>query len=176
MSGRKPLHTLCSLFGLVMACQPGTAETATDLGDEVVLTASEPVAAFDVTLCLEGGAPNGLNVYSTFTATTSTSEGEVQLTLETLDPENEAYASAYVDITDASATAQPTSISLNTQRDWEASDERCQQQVVQVSVPSLAEAQTVTVTDIKIVLRAEWAGFCGETPDEDALSIEAVRL
>lgn len=82
----------------------------------------------------------------------------------------------YVEVTDAASTARPTSISLNTQRDWEASDRRCQEQVVQLSVSSLAEGQTVTVTDINISLRAEWAGICGATPDEDSLSIEAVRL
>ncbi len=45
-----------------------------------------------------------------------------------------------------------------------------------MSVPELADDQTVTITDISIQLRAEWAGLCGETPDEDALSIETVRL
>jgi hypothetical protein len=177
MARRKPLHTLCALFALAMACQPGTADTEEALGDDVVLTADEPVAAFDVTVCIEGGAPNGLNLYSNFRATTATNEGSVELTLETLDTEEDSQSTAYLDTIDASTEAQPTSISLNTQRDWEASeDRRCQQQVVQVSVPSLAEAQTVTISEITITLTAEWAGLCGETPDEESLSIEAVRL
>lgn len=177
MAQRKPLHTLCALFGLAMACQPGTAETEETLGDEVVLTADEPIAAFDVTVCIEGGAPNGLNLYGNFRATTATNEGSVELTLETLDTEEDSQSTAYLDTIDASSEAQPTNISLNTQRDWEASEgRRCQQQVVQVSVPSLAEAQTVTISEITISLTAEWAGICGETPDEESLSIEAVRL
>ncbi len=175
MAKRKSLHTLCALFALAVACQPGTAETDADV-DEVILTADAPVAAFEVTLCLTGGAPNGLNLYATFQATTSTNEGEIEVTLEALDAEDETYAGSYTDVSGATSTAQPTSISLDTQRDWETSGTRCQEQVVQLSVPELAEGQTVTVTDINILLRAEWAGLCGETPDEDSLSIETVRL
>lgn len=175
MANRRPLHTLCALFALAVACQPGTAETAADV-DEVVLTADNPVAAFEVTLCLTGGAPNGLNLYSTLQATASTSEGEVELTLEALDAEDEAYPGSYAEISNATTTAQQTSISLDTQRDWEASDRRCQEQVVQLSVPELDGDQTVTITDISIQLRAEWAGLCGETPNDDSLSIETARL
>lgn len=174
MAKRKPLHTLCALFGLAMACQPGTAETAADV-DDVILTADTPIATFAVTLCITGGAPNGLNLYSSFRANTSTDGDAVEVTIEALDPPDEAYS--YLDTTDASSTAQPTHVSLDTQRDWEASDDRrCQEQEVEVSVPSLPEGQTVTITDITIDLRAEWAGICGETPDEDSLSIEAIRL
>lgn len=177
MAKRKPLHTLCALFGLAMACQPGTAETEQGF-DDVVLSADAPVAAFEVTLCLTGGAPNGLNLYSSLSGSTSASEGAVEVTLESLDPEDtQRSASTYVDVTDATSTGQPTDISLNTDRDWEDSDgRRCQEQVVQLSVPSLAEGQTVTLTDFNIRLVAEWAGICGETPDEDALSIEVVRI
>lgn len=176
MAKRKPLHTLCAIFGLAMACQPGRAETEQGF-DDVVLTADDPVAAFEVTLCLTGGAPNGLNLYGSLNATTSASEGTVEITLESLDPDPESSNNAYVDVTEASSDAQPTRILLNTDRDWEDSDKRrCQEQVVQLSVPSLAEGQTVTITDFNIALAAEWAGICGETPDEDALSIEAVRI
>ena len=180
MANRRPLHTLCALFGLAMACQPGRAETAQGF-DDVVLTAADPVAAFEVTLCMTGGSPNGLNLYSSLNATVSASEGAsegaVEFTLESLDPDPEGTATAYVDVIETTSEAQPTSISLNTGRDWEDSDSRrCQEQVVQLSVPSLAEGQTVTISDFNITLVAEWAGICGETPDEGALSIEAVRI
>ncbi|MGH1343923.1 MAG: hypothetical protein ACRBN8_20360 [Nannocystales bacterium] len=176
MTQRKPLHTLCALFGLAMACQPGTVETSADIDEDVVLTSDDPVAAFEVTLCISEGSPNGLNMYSSFHATTSTNEGEVAVTLETLDPgEESGTSSSYVEVTNATTTATESDVSLNTQRDWEASGERCQEQVVQVSVESLPEGQTVTVTDIHIDLLAEWAGLC-DSPDEDSLSIETVRL
>jgi len=48
--------------------------------------------------------------------------------------------------------------------------------VVQLSVPSLAEGQTVTVSEIGIDFRAEWGGICPPSPDDMTLSIEAVRL
>ena len=175
MAKRKPLHTLCALFGLAMACQPGTAETEQGL-DDVVLSADTPVAAFEVTVCVESGTPNGLTLYGTFNAATSTDGEAVEVTLETLDPSEDASPGAAVDLTDASSTAEPTRIFLNTDRDWETSEpRRCQEQVVQISVPSLPDDQTVTVSDITIELRAEWAGLCG-APDADSLSIEAVRI
>lgn len=180
MTRRKPLHTLCALFGLAMACQPGTVETAADIDEEVILTADEPVAAFEVTLCVADGSPNGLVMFSSFHATTSTNDGEVDVMLETLDPANADEINAgnpgsYATTTNATPTAQEADISLNTERDWEGSGRRCQEQVVQVSVESLAEGQTVTVTDLGVQLRAEWAGLC-DSPDEGSLSIETVRL
>jgi len=177
MTRRKPLHTLCALFGLTMACQPGTVENVEDIDEELVLTTDEPVAALEVTLCVTDGSPNGLNMYSSLRAKASTSEGEVEVTVETLDPGEHSVAGAgpYVQVTNAVTSAQPTEIALNTERDWEASGKRCQEQVVQVSVESLPEGQTVTVTDIQIELRAEWAGLC-DSPDVGSLTIDAVRL
>lgn len=62
---------------------------------------------------------------------------EVEVTLETLDPAEDGYAPSYFDVTDASSVALPTSVALNTGRDWEDSDKRrCQEPVVQLSVPS----------------------------------------
>ena len=175
MARRKPLHTLCALFALVVACSPLTAETS-EVIEEVILTADDPVAAFEVSLCISGDAPDGLSPYGSFGGTVSTNEGEVEFTLEVLDAESEVEPTPHLDIIDATSAAQTTSVSLDSERNWGGSGQRCKEQVVQLSVPSLAEGQTVTVSEIGIDFRAEWGGICPPSPDDMTLSIEAVRL
>lgn len=169
---RRPLRTIFLGATLAFACQPGTAQTQQDIDEDVVLTADEPVAAFEVTLCMTGGTPANLNGYGSFSGTVSSSAGEVEFTLESLESEEDSYT----ETTSATSTAEPTKISLVTDRDWGSSGERCQTQVVQLSVPSLEADQSVTVTELSVDFNAEWSGFCGPTPDDDSLSITVERV
>lgn len=175
MARRKPLHQLIAFFALSIACQPATIEASEQLGESVTLTADAPVAAFEVNVCLEGGAPANLSVYGSFFATVTTSEGEVEFTLESLEsPESES--SPYVHTATATPSGDELSIALLTDRDWDASGRRCQTQTVQLSVPSLDETQTVTISDLRMTGTAEWSGFCGPSPDDGDLTLDAVRL
>lgn len=175
---RRRSSSLFALFAISLACQPAEADTRLDLDDEVVLTAAEPVAAFEVTLCLSGEPPNnGLHVYGSFYATARTSQGEVvEVTLESLDAPGDESTSPFVDVVSATTASVDADISLYTERDWEAEGRRCQEQVVQVSVPDLAEGQSVVVSDLYVTMLAQWSSFCGPGVQEESLSIEVVRL
>ena len=169
---QRPLRRIFLVATLGFACQPGRAATEQELGEDVVLTADAPVAALEVTLCMTGGTPNGLAGYGNVFAEVSTNEGTAEFTLESLESEEDPYR----ETTSASATAERLNIALLTDRDWEADGERCQQQVVQLSVPALEAGQTVTVSDLSVSFTAEWAGFCGPVPDDDNLSIAVERV
>jgi hypothetical protein len=46
-----------ALFLLVVACEPPSANASEELGEDITITAEQPVAAFEVRLCITEDAP-----------------------------------------------------------------------------------------------------------------------
>lgn len=175
----RALRIIVATAFLAAACEPPSVSAPVEL-DEITLTAESPVVAFEVTACVTGEPPNALDITPSFHLVAFTNEGSVELTLETLaaEPSEEPYDPHIDEQTVRSDDGYGASIDLVSDADWRSSGTRCAEpEVVQISVPALAEGQEVNIVNLSASLSAQWAGgACGGDFEEDWLSLEVVRL
>ncbi len=177
---RRPLRAGFLLPLLAGACEPASASTVAEVPSELVLTADEPVAAFEVRLCVVGEPPHALDVSAHFDLQAFTNEGSVELTLESLeaDPEVDGHEAAFDVRTVQSDDGYSLGISLVAEADWGSSGMRCAApEVVQISGSELARDQVVNIIGLEARGSAQWSERgCGGGFDEDWLQIEVERL
>lgn len=160
---------------LAVGCSPPSATTEFE-GTSFVLTAEEPVAAFEVTLCLKGAAQDDLFVGASITADARTTAGIAMLRLESL-------ADRPVDERSLTAVVSPAStdvrwFELQADGDWSGSGRRCASpEVVEFSAEGLAPGESLNVEAWSVVMNATWEGRAfSDSLYSDDLTIEVERL
>ncbi len=170
---------LASLAVLTVGCSL-PEEMATTEGPAFTLTADEPVAAFEVTLCLSGPNPKELYVTGHINATARASASGQALRVESLDrPEVEdGEGDAYAGTFDLTAGEDAASIRMVADADFRGSGERCAEpEVIQFSTVGLAPGASIAVEEWDATMVVEWNdGAFGKGPDAGDLRIEIVRL
>ncbi len=181
MSRMTRLLSLLPVCALMTGCSMPEA-TQTVEGPAFTLTADEPVAAFEVTLCLKGPSPKELYVSSSLFMAATTDAGEpVMLRVESLErpePEPDARDPYLADVEVGPGEPNERVISLVADAAWKGSGERCAEpEVVQFSVDALPEGASVSVDEWDVTMRVEWNdGMFGNGPDDGDVSVEIEQL
>jgi len=129
-------------------------------GPSFVLTADEPVAAFEVTLCLEGPTAKAAYVHASLTADARTTGDAATLRLESLA---DRPADEGSDSLEVSAQGQELRFSLEADGPWEDGGRRCSTpEVVEFSAEGLADGQSLEIEAWVVDMDVKWdAGAFG---------------
>lgn len=170
---------LSSLAVLAVGCSM-PEQVATSEGPAFTLTADEPVAAFEVTLCLSGPNPKQLFVSGHVDATARTEAGGVDVLLESLDrPESDDAFDPHARTFELAADEDTSAVlRMVADGDFRGSGERCAEpEVIQFSVDDLPPGASVEVEPWDVTMVVRWNdGSFGSGPKDDDLRIEIVRL
>lgn len=160
---------------LVVGCSLPRVEKAFD-GPSFVLTADEPVAAFEITFCLEGPSPKVLDVDGTLSAEAVTTADVTTLRLESLASQPGHEGPEALEVTEDGAELEW--FHLATDADWKGSGRRCAPpEVVEFSADGLSPGETLDVEGWAVTMSARWDdGAFGDGPSEGDLSVEIERL
>ena len=166
---------------LVVACEPPGAVATTDIDDEVVLTREQPVAAFEVRLCLSADAPPEVEGSGSLSGNARLNEGTAELTLENLDVDPD-YASP-------DAQSPPTStetlesemasmgVVLTFNPSGLSSGQCTDSQVVQFSAAGLEGEQAITLTNLEAFFGGEWTNsLCSSDLSDATMELEVERI
>ena len=169
---------LVALTMLVPGCSMPQQER-TARGPAFTLTPDVPVAAFDVTLCLEGPDPHDLHVWASVqVSATSTTGRPVLLRMESLERDG-FEDDGYVEDLHIPASSRNTgSFALGANAQWHGGGKRCAApEPVQFVVEGLEPGESVTVDNWDVTMTVKWYdGNFGHGPDDADLSIEIERL
>lgn len=160
---------------LVAGCSLPSVEVSVE-GPTFTLTADEPVAAFEVTLCLEGPSPRMVHVNGTLNADARTTAGTATLELDSLADRPGDDEPDRVETSEHGA--ELAWFSLAADGDWEGSGRRCSvPEIVEFSAHGLASDEALEVEAWAVTLGVQWDdGMFGDGPDEGDLSVEIERL
>lgn len=165
-----------SLFALALAVPACSlpVEAHTVAGPAFMLTADEPVAAFEVTLCVDGPKVKHAYVSAQLDLTArATSTRPLRLDVTSLQAEDEA-----LQLELSPGAEEEDSLWMDAEGSFEPGGRRCgEPQVVEFSVDTLGELDSIEVARWDVTMRVEWEGerFGGHLDDAD-LSVEIVRL
>lgn len=171
---------LASLAVLAVGCSL-PEEMATTEGPAFTLTADEPVAAFEVTLCLSGPTPKELYVRGHINATARSSASGQTLLVESLDRaeveegDHDDHARTF-ELTAGEDTS--ARIQMVADDDFRGRGERCAEpEVIQFSTEALAPGDSISVDAWDATMVVEWNdGAFGKGPNDGHLRVDIVRL
>lgn len=166
---------LLAISMLAVGCSPPSATTEFE-GPSFVLTAEEPVAAFEVTLCVQGPAQDRLSVGASIIADARTTAGTATLGLESLADRPADERSLTAEVSSAGETLRR--FDLQADGAWNGGGRRCAApEVVEFSADGLAPGESLEVEAWSVVMDATWDGraFSDTLYDED-LRVEVERL
>ncbi len=160
---------------LVVGCSLPTVEKSVE-GPSFELTADEPIAAFEVTLCLKGPSPGFLRVDASLSAEARTSASAATLQLESLADQPGHNGPERLDVTPQGAELEWFFLAAD--GDWKGSGRRCSSaEVVEFSAEGLEPGETLDVEDWAVTMSVQWDdGMFGDGPDKGDLSVEIERL
>jgi len=167
--------SLLALALLVPACSLPVQERVVS-GPAFTLTPDAPVAAFEVTLCIDG--PKVKHAYVSATAefsAVSTSTRPLRLDAESLDaPEDQQPATLHL----SPGASKDDSLWMVAAGAFERGGRRCgEPEVLQFSVDALDANERIDVTAWDVVMRVEWEGDkIGQSLGDEDLSVEIVQL
>lgn len=166
---------------LAVACEAPSATTSESVSDDITLTAEDPVAAFEVRLCVSNDAPDEFDGSGSFSAEARVSTGSAELTLENLavDPDYNGPEDAPdpVERITLSDTQGSVSVILTTTLDGLSAGQCSETQVVQFSVRELAPEQTVTIASAQAFFGGDWAeSLCSSGFSDASLYLEVDRI
>ena len=144
-----------------------------DLEREYRLTADEPVVAFEVTVCIQGGTAPDSEIEGTFRIGARTDESELAVVVENLADGQRETISAGSDI------YEYTSVGFVSQTDWSGSGRRCSEpEVLEVSVAGLPAGEEVTLLNAegRVLVSGSDPGFCGDALNPGEVSLNVERL
>ncbi|MCR9163634.1 MAG: hypothetical protein ACE37F_15495 [Nannocystaceae bacterium] len=179
MKTMRPRHLLASLALLCSACSL-PEQVATAEGPAFTLTAQEPVAAFEVTLCLSGPNPQHLDVRGHLEANVRTHAPDLELLIESLDrpevDEGEFDDHARTYALDPGEDNRGF-LRMLADGDFRGSGERCgEPEVIEFSV-DLPPGATVDVDTWHATMTVQWDdGAFGDGPRDGDLRVEISRL
>ena len=173
--------TVGGAFLLVVACESPSAFVDEDGPDPVTLTADQPVAAFEVKLCVSEDPPAEFEGDGTFRGQARVSEGEVELTLENLEVDpNYAVPEGSdppIQVETLSGGVVDFGVILTLDVNGLVAGDCTEAQVVQFSASGLTDGQTVTITSSEAVFGGEWTeSLCPSNFSESAMSLEIEAL
>lgn len=184
-SGRKVYRTSRSGIGvallLAVACESPSATTTEAVSEDITLTADDPVAAFEVRLCVTDDAPAEFDGSGSFSAEARVNVGSAELTLENLavDPDYNGPEDAPdpVELVPLSDSQSSIAVILTTTLDGLSSGQCSETQVVQFSVRELEPGQTVTIAGAQAFFGGDWAeSFCPSGFSDTSLYLEVDRI
>ncbi len=174
-------RSLLAMLGLLaVGCQLPLQATSIE-GPALMLTAEQPVAAFEIRLCLSGPKMRWVNVEGRVAARAKTEVGSAVLEMEALDrprvedDEDDPYAhSMTIDAGEETLGI----VELVTDGSFRANGVRCSAaEVLQFTADGLAPGAQLNVYSWDVSMVVEWSdGVLGEGPDEDELWIELEPL
>lgn len=170
---RSPLVLGLSL--LVVGCSLPLFERSVE-GPSFELTADEPVAAFEVTLCLEGPSANIMSLHASLDAEARTTADAATLQLQSLADRPGQNEPDRLEVTPQGAELEWFHLAAD--GDWEGSGRRCATpEVVEFSAEGLQPGETLEVETWNVTMSGKWDnGMFGGGPDEDDLIVEIERL
>lgn len=160
---------------LVVGCSLPSVETSVE-GPSFELTADEPVAAFEVTLCLKGPSPGLLYVDGILSAQARTTASAATLQLESLADQPGHNGPELLEVTPQGAELEWFHLAAD--GDWKGGGRRCSTpEVVEFSAKGLEPGETLEVEDWAVTMSVQWDdGVFGDGPDKGDLSVEIERL
>jgi len=171
-----------ALFLVAVACDSLSAVTTEDVAGDVMLTAEQPVAAFQIELCATEDAPAEFEGDGSFDGDVRVNEGSVELTLENLEvdpgyepPEgsNPPIQTEIVEGTEASRLGVILTLTPN----GLVAGECTEPQVVQFSASGLEPGQTVTITNLEGSVSGELTNsLCPSNFSDASMSLEIERI
>ncbi len=169
------------LLLVAVACEPPSATASERFTDDITLTAEEPIAAFEVRLCVTEDAPTEFEGDGSFSAQASVNEGSAALTLENLavDPDyvGPEGTDPPVEVVSLSDSEASLGVILTTRPDGLSSGQCSETQVVQFSVSELMPGQTVTIVGAAAFFGGQWAhSLCGSDLTDSAMRLEIERI
>lgn len=172
---------VAALLLVGVACEPPSAVATERVMDDITLTADDPVAAFEVRLCVTEDAPTEFEGDGSFSAEVRVNEGSAALTLENLavDPDyvGPEGASDPIEVVTLSDTRSSVSVILTTRPDGLSSGQCSETQVVQFSVDELSPGQTVTIASAAAFFGGQWANsLCGSDLTDASMRLEVERI
>lgn len=166
---------LVALSMLSAGCSLPEVQTSLE-GPSFVLTSDEPVAAFEVTLCLEGSVPKELFVSGSLTADVRTSGEAATLRLESQSDRPMGEGSESVEV---SRQGAELFLWLEAEGPWKDGGQRCSTpEVVEFSAEGLAQGESLEVEAWAVSMEVEFQTrvFGGDGPDDGDLSVQIERL
>ncbi len=166
---------LLALSMLTAGCSLPELETSLE-GPAFVLTADEPVAAFEVTLCLKGSVPKELFVSGSLSADARTTAGAATLRVDSQSDRPTDEGSDSVEVSGADAELF---LWLAAEGPWKNGGRRCSApEVVEFSAEGLAPGESLEVEAWAVSMQVEFEAraFGGDGPEDGDLSVEIERL
>lgn len=166
---------------LVVACEPPGAVTTTDIDEEVVLTREQPVAAFEVRLCLSADAPPEVEGSGSLSGNARLNEGTAELTLENLDidADYESPDAQNPPVSTETLEAEMASMGvvLTFNPSGLSSGQCTDSQVVQFSASGLEGEQAITLTSLEGFFGGEWTNsLCSSDLSDATMELEVERI
>jgi len=170
-----------ALLLAAVACESPSATSTERVPGDITLTAEEPVAAFEVRLCVTEDAPPEFEGDGSFSAQARVNEGSAELTLENLavDPDyvGPAGSKGPVQVVTLSDSQSQVGVILTTRPDGLSAGECTETQVVQFSVGELASEQTVTIVSAEALFDGQWVNSpCGADLQDTSIQLEIERI
>lgn len=166
---------MLALSMLAAGCSPPSAFAELE-GPGFVLTAQEPVAAFEVTLCLNAPTDEQLFVQASVAVEARTTLGTAALRLESLAdrPADERSLTAEV----SSALSPVRWFGLQADGDWKARGRRCATpEVVEFSAERLSPGASLKVESWSVQMDVTWEGRAfSDSLDSGDLTVEIEQL
>lgn len=166
---------------LVVACDSPGASVTEEVDDDVVLTREQPVAAFEVRLCLSADAPPEIEGNGAFDANARLNEGTAELTVENLDvdadyqsPQGQNPPTA-TETLEADAASMGVILTLNPS--GLSSGQCTDTQVVQFTASGLEDEQAITLSRVEGFFGGEWTNsLCGSDLSSASLQLEVEQI